>query len=1057
MLLCLPVLTGLVSSCSLKKNTAASRNYTAFITRYNIYFNGDEHYKTTLATLEKDYADDYSRRLFMHPAEAHGDITAPKPSGDFKRSIEKAQKSIQLRSIKRRPARKPGKGNDPEYKAWLKREEYNPFLHNAWMMMARSQYMNGDFSGAASTFFYISKHFWWLPATVTEAKLWQARCYLAIDWLFEAESIMSLIHEKDLTSNKLRALYNFDWADYYMRSGRDTEAIPFLKLARQAAKGPQRTRLTFLLGQLYEQTGQRDSAYMAFKKVGSTSSASYRTRFNARIKQSEVFGGDDIAKEVKDLKSMARQSRNKEYLDQLYYAIGNLYLSRSDTTQAIDNYKLAVARSTRAGIDKAVAQMALGKLYFRQGRYDLAQPCYSEAIPLLPVTYPDYMRLKRESDVLDELAVYSQNVTLQDSLLELSKLPVEEQRKVAERLAEELKQREKKEAEDAAREAYLAEQEARGTGLNLGSSASSAPTAFVMNTDNSWYFYNEGTRNAGRTEFQRRWGNRRLEDDWRRRNKSVFGPLDSEEADLAAEENASADSMSAGDSGTTPESPESKADREAQLHLTDPHFPEYYLAQIPTDSAQRETSREVIKGGLYNMGIILKDKLENFGAAEREFKRLMTEFPDNPYRMEVLNNLFLMYLRQGNMSQAEHYRADLLREFPDSRFAEALRGDDYVTRLLQADSIQAVMYDRAFAAYMDNRNEEVHTIYARMRHDYPQGRIIPKFMFIDALAYVTENKPKEFSEVLTQLVDRYPDTDVAPLASDYLRYLSQGRKFHSTGSVNLRGMVWSARLTTDSASVSMSDRPAEFDFSDPQTPQYFVFLYPAASINGNALIYDVARFNFNSFTVRDFDIEPMTFGPLGLIVVKGFSSVADVDRYRSMLESSTLVKMPESVVPVAISEHNFDVLTSEGRSFEEYFEAIGDNRLRQTHEAVLPPDEYPSAREMYNPDPVNEEITTETDSATKSETAEEPTVVTTDKPQEDETEIEPAVEPAPQSTVEPVTQPEIRRPAPKPVPPAPQRKVQTPQRPVPPPPAPKPKPMPYYPEGSEGDDPLLDD
>ncbi|MDE6783353.1 MAG: metal ABC transporter permease, partial [Paramuribaculum sp.] len=175
--------------CSLKKNTAASRNYTAFITRYNIYFNGNEHYKETLKKMEQEYQDDYSRILYLHPAEAYADEKAPQPTGDFKRSIEKAQKAIQIRSIKKRPARKAGRGSDPEYKKWLQREEYNPFLHNAGLMMGRSQYMGGDFLGAAATFYYITKHFWWLPEVVTEAKLWQARSYCAESWLFEAESI----------------------------------------------------------------------------------------------------------------------------------------------------------------------------------------------------------------------------------------------------------------------------------------------------------------------------------------------------------------------------------------------------------------------------------------------------------------------------------------------------------------------------------------------------------------------------------------------------------------------------------------------------------------------------------------------------------------------------------------------------------------------------------------------------------------------------------------------------------------------------------------------------
>lgn len=155
------------------------------------------------------------------------------------------------------------------------------------------------------------------------------------------------------------------------------------------ADGPQRTRLTFLLGQLYEAEGNKAAAYKAFAKAGGASNASYRTKFNARIKQSEVFEGEDIAPEVKALRNMTRYDRNKEYLDQIYYAIGNLYLSRRDTTAAVENYKKAVEQSTRNGIEKAIVQVALGGLYYDLHKYNLAQPCYSEAVPMLPDDYPD--------------------------------------------------------------------------------------------------------------------------------------------------------------------------------------------------------------------------------------------------------------------------------------------------------------------------------------------------------------------------------------------------------------------------------------------------------------------------------------------------------------------------------------------------------------------------------------------------------------------------------------------------------------------------------------------
>lgn len=977
------VLASGLTGCSLKKNTAATRQYTAFITRYNIYFNGNEHYRETLAEMEKDYADDYSRTLLMHPAEAYGDPKAPQPAGDFKRSIEKAQKAIQLRSIKKRPARKSGRSSDPEYKKWLKREEYNPFLHNAWLMMGRSQYMNGDFLGAAATFYYLAKHFTWLPATVTEAKLWQARSYIASDWLYEAESILSKIKQKDIEGNStLLNLYNFGYADLYLRRHDYQKAIPYLIEAIKYAKGAQKIRLTFLLGQLYADTGQRRDAYNAFNRVGKMSGASHRTKFNARIKQSEVYEGTDIDREVKALRAMTRYGSNREYLDQIYYAIGNLYLSRADTLKALENYEKAVTLSTRNGIDKAHAQIALGKLYYDRRRYDKAQPCYAEAVPMLPETFPDYKLLKRRSDVLDELAVYSQNVELQDSLLRLAAMSPDEQRKVVNRIIDDLKKREREEAERAARDEYLQQQAAAGTGLQTPGAAAT-PATYGLNTDRSWYFYNEATRNAGRTEFQKRWGSRRLEDDWRRRNKNTFTPF-GEESDNTSDLAMESDSLSTNPDGKAP-------DRETIEHAADPHYPEYYLRQIPSTDIEKATAREVIQEGLYNMGVILKDKMDDTEASEYEFNRLLERFPDNPYRLDAYYNMYLMYARAGNSDRAEKYRHLIMEQFPESRQAIALANPAYIEKLRRMPQVEQALYDEAYRAYMDNDNTRLHAIYHEMRRDYPMSRIMPKFMFLEALSYVTTNEPDKFSKILEELIVAYPDADVSPLASSYLSLLSKGRQLNS-GGTNLRGMTWSTRLGSDSL-ASVFNKPADFDF-ETDGPFNVVFVYRTDRVDANRLLFDVARYNFSRYVVRDFDLEAMRFDRLGLLVVSGFNNQQEAVTYRTNLEREHTLQLPKGVVPLVISRRNFQLLLNEGRTLDEYFQAVGDTRLNQIHEQTLPSAEYPSAAEMYDQSP---EPQPEPENRPKTEPQPQP---------QPKPEPEPQPQPQPQPESKPESKPE---------------------------------------------------
>ncbi len=1042
-------------SCSTRKNTAASRNYQAFITRYNIYYNGDTHYKETLADMETKYEDDYSQLVLMHPAEARSNPKAPQPAGDFTRSIEKGQKAIQLRSIKKRPKVKGGKRSEAT-KAWLKRDEYNPFLHNAWMMMGRGQYFNGDFLGAASTFFYVSRHFTWLPATVTEALLWQARSYISLGWLFEAEVIINRIKDTELTNATLRGLYNFVKADFLIKSDRMQEAVPYLQQAIKAASGAQKTRLRFLLGQLYARIGDKEAAYKAFKDAGSSPSAPYRTKFNARIKQSEVYTGSNIEPEVNALRRMTRYDRNKEYLDQIYYAIGNLYLSRGDTTKAIENYVLAAEKSTRSGIDKAISQITLGNLYFQRRQYELAQPCYAEALPLLPEDYPDYKLLKKRSDVLDELAVYSQNVTLQDSLLRLSEMTPEQRMEVIEKIIEELKKKEKEEAEAARREEYMAERDANANNLQDQNTQQ-----FNINTDNSWYFYNTATRNAGKTEFQRRWGARKLEDNWRRRNKSSFSFDEFTSAGESAPDDDTGDEQPIEDG--TDDADSKEADK-----ATDPHFPEYYLAQIPTTDEQKATAHQIIQEGLYNMGIILKDKLEDFGAARAEFDRLLKDYPDNEYRLDVYYNLYLMYVREGRTAEAEYFRSLILSDFPDSPYGQALRDPNYIDNLRKMDERQQQLYDATYDAYLNNRNAEVHAAYREMSEKYPLSKIMPKFMFLHALAYVTERRPDDFKDVLREMLERYPDTDITPIASAWLKGLAKGRELQS-GASNMRGMIWDMRLSNDSTLTAEGD--AAFALN-PDDRQLLVMTFATDEVSTNELLYEIARHNFKSFVVKDYDLEQLNFGRLGMIVIRDFDNLDDLNHYRSVLAASTDFRLPAGVRPVVISDANFKILLNEGRSFDDYFRYLQEQNYIDTQEHLLMPEEVETLHEadsaaqgtppLPEPDamPLPEsqpEPQPEPQPAETRDTIMEPV------DHIDDIQIEPA--PAPETNLQPAPlEPSPVAPTPVPVPepasePAP---LPTPQQPQPQPapvivPVPQPRPaMPQYDPGSEGDDPLFE-
>ncbi len=906
----------LFAACSNKTNTARSRFWQSFTTKYNVYFHGKTNYDEQLKAMMDGYEDDYSQQLYMHPAEARSNPKAPQPAGSFDVTIEKMEKAIALHSIKKKPKRKSGKGRDAKYQEWLSRDEYNPFIHNAWYLLAKSQYMKGDFLDAAATFRYIARHFTWKKDLVQECQVREALCYCAMGWINEADNVLSHVHMDEITNKKVRALANAAFADFYIKDNNHEAAIPYLEQAVKGFKGNEKVRMSFILGQLYENTGDKRKAYLAYKQAGSSSGSTYRTKFNARIKQSAVYEGANITSEVKALKRMTRYDRNKDYLDQIYYAIGNLYLSHGDTLAAIENYKLAAEKSTRNGVDKAISQLTLGGLYFDSRQYDLAQPCYAEAIPLVNEDYPNYQMLKKRSDVLDELAVYSQNVILQDSLLKLAKMTPEEQKAVIAKIIEELKKKEKEEAEAAEREAYLADQQAKGNAIQDNENA---PSAYVMNTDNSWYFYNTATKNAGKTQFQKLWGSRKLEDNWRRRNKSTFTLFDEESDSTMA---ALQDSVMVNENGDT-----IQVDKEALKRAEDPHYEEYYLKQIPKTEEEIAAAHEIIQEGLYNIGTILKDKMEDYDAAAFEFNDLLESYPDNAYRLDVYYSMYMMFMRNGQEADAQPYRDSILVNFPDSKYGMAMQDPNYLENLKNMNRDQENMYEAAYANYLSNNHSAVHDAYAEMMRKYPLSKIMPKFMFIDALSYLTEKNHEKFKETLKEMLQRYPQTDITPTASEIVKQLNKGRRLEGGGS-NVRGMLWTTRLSNDTTPEALEKTFTPFA-EDNDKPQVFILLYPTDSVNGNMLLYEVARHNFNAFKVKDYDIEQMNFGELGLMVVKGMENFKEATHYRTLFEQDNTINIPRQVHYVIISVDNFNLLLNEGRTFEDYFNYLEEKNDKE--------------------------------------------------------------------------------------------------------------------------------
>ena len=505
----------ILGACSTKKNTPLNRRVQGFKARYNTYFNGNEAYKEGRELQENGNKDNFTEII---PLYLTGNKATVKiGSGNFDRAVEKCQKTIKTHSITARPEWHKSRPKTAKDKIWLSQKEYNPFLWRAWFLMGEAQFRKGEYMEAASTFAYIQRLYFSKPNLVARARLLEARCYAEMEWFYDAEDLITRAQRDSFPTN-LEPLKASVLADIQLRQAQYPEAILNIEKALKGEhRSLPRTRLYMLLGQLYHKIGHDPEAFRYFKKV-IRKNPPYELEFNARIQMTEAMSKGNAKQMIRKLNAMAKNPKNKEYLDQVYYAIGNIYLSRGDTTRAIWAYKDGVEKSTRNGLEKGVVMLHLGQLYWEKEKFVDAQQCYSQVLGLLDKDHDNYKEADERSKILDELLPFASAVELQDSLQMMASLDSVTRMAKIKKTIEELKKKEKEEEKKAMEAANT--QQRNGTTQRTGAQQGAANRNGQQTA--VWYFYNPTAVTAGKTEFERKWGKRELADDWRRSNKTVL-------------------------------------------------------------------------------------------------------------------------------------------------------------------------------------------------------------------------------------------------------------------------------------------------------------------------------------------------------------------------------------------------------------------------------------------------------------------------------------------------------------------------------------------------------
>ena len=787
LLLVIFLLTGY--SCSTKKNTFTRRLYHNLTGHYNMFWNGRESYREGVDQLERSVKDNYNKILPVYNYGTESDAQAMNPFMD--RAIEKASVNIQRHSMD------------------FNRKEYVRWIDDSYMLIGLGYFYKQEYSKARRTFEFIINEYK-NNEIKYEAMLWLGNSYNQMGKYKRAQSVLDkLSNELDKNpkiSSKVTKMLPLVRANLYILQEKYQQAKePLIDALFLRQKRLTDARVRFILGQIFQEEEEYYKASGYYRQV-IKKNPPYEMAFNAAINLARSYDtryGDNSKDIVKKLNKMLKEDKNLEFRDQIYFALADIAFKEENDSLAIQYLKNSVATSKSNNFQKATSALKLAKIYFFIPEYELAQAYYDTAIQVLPEDYPDYKNIKGLSMYLTDLVDNLLTIETQDSLQRLANMSEEKRNAIIDKIIENVIQEEKKQKE-------LDELKLLAGNTNTGASN-------IMGgpSGGEWYFYNNTAKSFGLTEFRKKWGNRKLEDNWRLSDKKAI--IEASQEELLTQ----LDSIP-GDSSI--------------IVSNDWHTREFYLQDIPFTEAQLIISDSLIEEAYYNLGFIYKDKLVDNPKAIESFETLLERFPMNKNRLQVYYQLYRLYTNDENFDKAEIYKNLIIEQYPESDYAKLLLDPDYYKELEAQLNLAQTLYDETYEHYEAQRYYTVYSNSTRALKEFDgPPEILAKFEYLRAISLGKIEVVDSLQLALENLVVKYPDSEVTPLAQNILDYLKDPSDTAST------------KEPEEVIDVSI------YEFN-PNSKQIFGLVVADNKININALKVRISDFNKKYYSLENLSI-----------------------------------------------------------------------------------------------------------------------------------------------------------------------------------------------------------
>ncbi|MEJ1221529.1 type IX secretion system periplasmic lipoprotein PorW/SprE [Sediminicola sp. 1XM1-17] len=695
----------LFHACSTKKDAFINRNWHALNTKYNVLYNGNIAFEEGREELNDAYQDNYWEVLPIERLKVTDEIKLDSEDNNpkFLRAEEKASKAIQKHSMD------------------IKDEERNPVTDEAFLLLGKSRYFDQRYIPALEAFNYILNKYN-ESDKLNEATIWREKVHIRLEnedlALKNLKRLLKYERLKDQEYADARAMM----AQAYINLKAPDTAIQQLKIASAyTKKNPEKGRYYFIIGQLYNQLGHRDSANYAFDKVIALNRKSPRVyMINAhlqKIKNTKITPqNNELLLEY--LTDLEENRENRPFLDKIYRQIAEYHLENQSDSLALAYFNKSLKATRNEPRLNALNYENLAEYNFDRNAYKASGAYYDSTLTNLVVDSKKYRAIKKKLDNLEDVISYEDMVQYADSVITIYNMPADKQFAYFEGYIADLKAKEE--------EAIKKEKEKITAGF-----AAFVDSKGGQENKGKFYFYNITSLGYGKADFKNKWGERELEDNWRWSSKNVTqqaGQTDEVEADTNVE---------------------AQEITEEQKYSTD-----YYMAQIPTDKAVIDSLITERNFANYQLGVIYKEKFKENLLAAIKFNEVLQANPEERLILPSKYNLYKIYQETGS-PLANGMKEDIIENHADSRYAVILLNPEAV--LADATDSPDARYAALYRQYENQQYLQVIAGAEENINRYTGDEIVPKFEILKANAIGRIEGFEAFKEALNYVALNYPN------------------------------------------------------------------------------------------------------------------------------------------------------------------------------------------------------------------------------------------------------------------------------------------------------------